>query len=428
MKKHYLLLLFSIYLISFNSNVFAQCIPLGQDDQAATTINSVSFNTVNYTCNSSMRYENTGMTILVDNSDIKRIPFSLSSAISNPRATVKNVYWRIWIDADGDNIVETQELIYGKNAASGGNNTMTQNLDISGLSLPINQSILARILLTDDESLIHNYCGPIDGGISLKALDTHFRIVVPEGRVNTQNNNNGKFDCGSCFHINRAEELELVLYNLHDFSVYDLEISSLSLNSEGYSTGNIMQDAEVRILKHSINGGDWTPTADVPYPIDKIISTEAVLVNISHVPEIALLTEGCEIAAIELSYKDDTEYFYSPRKKMSVLLSPESCTDLLTKRHTSFQQTEHSDNETAAVSPNPFRYETKISYSLLNKSKVKIGLYDILGRPIKSLYSGVKEKGNHNLLIDGHNLERGIYFCIIEIDEERINHKILKID
>ncbi len=66
--------------------------------------------------------------------------------------------------------------------------------------------------------------------------------------------------------------------------------------------------------------------------------------------------------------------------------------------------------------PNPFNPLTKISYSVAKQGLVKIKIYDILGREIKSLVNEIKGPGNYLIEFNGSNLASGVYFYRFEIN------------
>ncbi len=53
--------------------------------------------------------------------------------------------------------------------------------------------------------------------------------------------------------------------------------------------------------------------------------------------------------------------------------------------------------------PNPFNPETTISYQLSGGSQVKIDIFDILGRKVRTLVNQKQEAGYYNILWDGKN-------------------------
>ncbi|MDZ7335005.1 MAG: S8 family serine peptidase [candidate division KSB1 bacterium] len=69
--------------------------------------------------------------------------------------------------------------------------------------------------------------------------------------------------------------------------------------------------------------------------------------------------------------------------------------------------------------PNPFNAETEITFRLTSTGQVKVQLYDVTGRLVRTIFSGVKESGEHRVLWNGRDdaaqpVSSGIYFCVIE--------------
>ncbi|HRF66649.1 MAG TPA: T9SS type A sorting domain-containing protein [Ignavibacteria bacterium] len=72
--------------------------------------------------------------------------------------------------------------------------------------------------------------------------------------------------------------------------------------------------------------------------------------------------------------------------------------------------------------PNPFNPVTKINYDLPKDSKVKIVIYDILGREIKRLVnSELKTAGSYIVDFNASNYASGVYFYHIEAEESNGN-------
>ncbi len=73
------------------------------------------------------------------------------------------------------------------------------------------------------------------------------------------------------------------------------------------------------------------------------------------------------------------------------------------------------------IYPNPFTQETRISYKLVVDSNVKVEIYDILSRKVKTIFAGRQSPGQHMHRWDGTGdngagLEKGIYFCTLFTD------------
>jgi CubicO group peptidase (beta-lactamase class C family) len=63
--------------------------------------------------------------------------------------------------------------------------------------------------------------------------------------------------------------------------------------------------------------------------------------------------------------------------------------------------------------PNPFNPTTVLSYGLSRPDRVTLAIYDILGRPVTTLYDGMQEAGQHRATWDATGLSPGVYFARI---------------
>jgi photosystem II stability/assembly factor-like uncharacterized protein len=70
--------------------------------------------------------------------------------------------------------------------------------------------------------------------------------------------------------------------------------------------------------------------------------------------------------------------------------------------------------------PNPFNPVTKINYELPKDGRVKLVIYDILGREIKSLVNNeFKQAGRYTVEFNGTQFASGIYFYRIQVEDQR---------
>jgi len=67
--------------------------------------------------------------------------------------------------------------------------------------------------------------------------------------------------------------------------------------------------------------------------------------------------------------------------------------------------------------PNPFNQSTIIRYHLPNKAKVTLKIFDISGKEITTLVSGVQDAGVHNIYFTPSDLSSGIYFYRLYTDD-----------
>ena len=82
--------------------------------------------------------------------------------------------------------------------------------------------------------------------------------------------------------------------------------------------------------------------------------------------------------------------------------------------------------------PNPFNPITNITYTLSNEAKVKLTIYDMMGRKIKILVNEIQSSGDKIIQWDstndeGHILSSGIYLCKIDIDNYVQTRKMILI-
>ncbi len=64
--------------------------------------------------------------------------------------------------------------------------------------------------------------------------------------------------------------------------------------------------------------------------------------------------------------------------------------------------------------PNPFKTKTKLEYFLPVSETVKIEVFDIRGRKIKTLLNELQQNGSHFIYFDAHNLPSGVYYLRFE--------------
>jgi len=69
--------------------------------------------------------------------------------------------------------------------------------------------------------------------------------------------------------------------------------------------------------------------------------------------------------------------------------------------------------------PNPFNPVMKINYELPKDGKVKLVIYDILGREIKTLVNELKQAGRYTVEFNGNSLASGVYFYRIQVEGGR---------
>lgn len=74
--------------------------------------------------------------------------------------------------------------------------------------------------------------------------------------------------------------------------------------------------------------------------------------------------------------------------------------------------------------PNPFNPTTTVTYSIPVRSDIRLILYDVLGRRIRTLTEGTQSPGEHHLTLDSTGLSSGIYFLLLETPRGVLTSKI----
>lgn len=64
--------------------------------------------------------------------------------------------------------------------------------------------------------------------------------------------------------------------------------------------------------------------------------------------------------------------------------------------------------------PNPFNPSTRIRYGINTASLVTVGVYNLLGQRVATLFEGRKEPGTHELMFDAVNLPSGVYLLRVQ--------------
>jgi len=67
--------------------------------------------------------------------------------------------------------------------------------------------------------------------------------------------------------------------------------------------------------------------------------------------------------------------------------------------------------------PNPFNSGTIIRFSIVRSMEVRLAVYDILGRKVRTLIDEYKQAGFHTANFDATGLSSGVYFCRLRVGE-----------
>ena len=83
------------------------------------------------------------------------------------------------------------------------------------------------------------------------------------------------------------------------------------------------------------------------------------------------------------------------------------------------------DYELAQNYPNPFNPTTTIDYALRVNGKVRLSVYDLMGKEVALLVDGIQSAGNHEVQFSGANLTSGVYFYKLRADDQVITRKMI---
>ena len=83
------------------------------------------------------------------------------------------------------------------------------------------------------------------------------------------------------------------------------------------------------------------------------------------------------------------------------------------------------DISTIANHPNPFSNETSVDIQIAMESVAHVFVMNNLGQKVKEIFRGNLEKGSHNLALNSNNLQDGIYFLVLQTEQERVTSKMI---
>jgi len=208
----------------------------------------------------------------------------------------------------------------------------------------------------------------------------------------------------------------------------------------GNTSDNIKSDARLRMTSYALNNVDSVnfntgdtlnytlsytnfgsdkarnvvitfPTTQYFKPVGTISRTiDSIAVNDTVVVPVSLEFLGKQLSA-------DTYTHYSPS-----IVWTSGGTNYLRKYNilVDFQNTITGIEQTAGIIPNrfelyqnypnPFNPSTTIKYDLAKETKVKLVVYDILGRVISTLVDEIQKSGSYQLIWNANRLASGVYF------------------
>lgn len=75
--------------------------------------------------------------------------------------------------------------------------------------------------------------------------------------------------------------------------------------------------------------------------------------------------------------------------------------------------------------PNPFADQTRISFSVPAKQKIKLSVYDAEGKLVKTLVDANMQPGLFTVVFQTQFLKNGIYFCTLQTPDKKLSNRII---
>jgi thiol-disulfide isomerase/thioredoxin len=87
--------------------------------------------------------------------------------------------------------------------------------------------------------------------------------------------------------------------------------------------------------------------------------------------------------------------------------------------------TDPENNSVMGLFPNPASGSASLSYTLSESVDIALGIYDVVGKLVKPVFSGSQVRGNHTETLDCADLANGVYFVKLQTGEGERTVKLL---
>ena len=78
-----------------------------------------------------------------------------------------------------------------------------------------------------------------------------------------------------------------------------------------------------------------------------------------------------------------------------------------------------------SILPNPFNNRAVVEFSIENRSSVDLAIFDLSGRRLITLVTGIRDAGHHRLQIDGSSLTTGMYLLSLQAGDSSYIRKLV---
>jgi len=174
--------------------------------------------------------------------------------------------------------------------------------------------------------------------------------------------------------------------------------SKLKFEAMGAGTMNVYLEAKV---------GNTTHYPFVSVPLTSSITTREISLSSFTVNGQPVDLNSVSMVSFELNKSNNpslTNFDYTVQNAIVIATSVGVSSNI----------TDVKEYNLAQNYPNPFNPVTKIAFSLPKQGMVTLKVYNMLGKEISTLVSGVRTAGNYEVNFDGANLASGMYFYKLE--------------
>lgn len=231
------------------------------------------------------------------------------------------------------------------------------------------------------------------------------------------------------------------VFSEDDFSILAEDINASSGLFEGFTIPDLPGDSLLFRIEDTANPGNWAQSAVVKITPSPTISGITVTTQRGFDPGALLYIrwDAVEVERVDLWYKLHSQYEFilieedvsSESMPYTQFYVPDAPGDTLTIRaRMSADTTIFADSEPINISgsvsneneeqlphefklsqnyPNPFNPVTIISYQLPKQSQVRLEVFDMTGRKVKTLVNKSQPSGMHQTSLDARGLSSGVY-------------------
>jgi glucuronoarabinoxylan endo-1,4-beta-xylanase len=163
-----------------------------------------------------------------------------------------------------------------------------------------------------------------------------------------------------------------------------------------------------------------------------------VVINISHnndsldlnVPNFNI--SGANILRTSATEKCDLVDYYNGSKlnlpaRSITTISTLEINDVSGIEEEDYDSPNRADISLAQNYPNPFSAATSIEYSIREEGFVRLAIYDVSGREVRTLVARIMPAGKHTVSVELNGLSSGIYFYRLEAGGKNIQKKMISI-